>query len=390
MAELTTVTVELPERGYDVVVGDGAAAELAGLVAARVPAAKSAAIVTDEHIAAQDWFATIDPGIASSVFTVPAGERAKRLATVETLCRGFARAGIGRADVVVAVGGGVVTDLAGFAAAVYHRGVSYCSVATSLLAQVDAAIGGKTGVDLPEGKNLAGAFWQPAGVLCDTALLSTLPDREWACGRGEMAKYVFLGAPDLLELPLTDQIAACVQVKAAAVANDERESGASARVRLNYGHTLAHALEAASLSSGRPDVLAHGEAVAIGLVYAAVLARQLGRIDDDRVAAHMEVVERFGLSAALPVDLADHEELISYMARDKKATHDLTFVLDGSRGIELVHGVSPTDAREALAALATAVGPAIGEGSTGRSRPAERSGSEARVQPATRQGEPCA
>lgn len=354
MAELTTVTVDLPDRSYGVVVGDGAASQLATLLARRVPGAQRAAIVTDEQVAAQEWFGALDPGISADVFTVPAGERAKQLATVETLCRGFARAGIGRADVVVAVGGGVVTDLAGFAAAVYHRGIAYCSVATSLLAQVDAAIGGKTGVDLPEGKNLVGAFWQPAGVLCDTALLATLPEREWACGRGEMAKYVFLGAGDLLDLPLPEQVASCVRLKAAAVAADERETGAGARVLLNYGHTLAHALEAASLESASPGALAHGEAVAIGLVYAALLARQLGRFGDERVAAHLEVVERFGLSAALPPHLAavDPEELLSYMARDKKAAHDFTFVLDGDSGLELVRGVDPAAVRAALAELA--------------------------------------
>lgn len=353
MAALTTVTVDLPVAAYDVVVGDGAMRELSALVAARVPGAQHAAIVTDEHVAAQSWFTALDAGIDAAVFTVTPGERVKQLTTVETLCRGFARAGIGRGDVVVSVGGGVVSDLAGFAAAVYHRGIAYCSVATTLLAQVDAAIGGKTGVDLPEGKNLAGAFWQPHGVLCDSALLATLPEREWACGRGEMAKYVFLGVPALVDLPLVDQIAACVRLKAAAVVGDERETSGGARVLLNYGHTLAHALEAASLEKTNPDALAHGEAVAIGLVFAALLARRLGRIGDDRVAAHLEVVERFGLSGALPPHLVevDPEELLSYMARDKKAAHDLTFVLEGACGLELVHGVDPSDVRAAFADL---------------------------------------
>lgn len=358
MATLTTVTVDVPASAYDVVVGDGALAALPALVADRVPRAQRAAIVTDEHVASQSWFGGVDPGVDAAIFTVAAGEHAKQLATVETLCRGFARAGIGRADVVVAVGGGVVTDLAGFTAAVYHRGIAYCSVATTLLAQVDAAIGGKTGVDLPEGKNLAGAFWQPHGVLCDSALLATLPEREWASGLGEMAKYAFLGAPTLLDLPLADQISACVRLKAAAVAGDEREHPGGARVLLNYGHTLAHALEAASLvatskRAGGAEALAHGEAVAIGLVFAALLARRLGRIGDDGVAAHLDVVERFGLSAAIPSHLADvdSEELLSYMARDKKAAHDLTFVLDGPHGLEIVHGVHPSAVRAALADL---------------------------------------
>ncbi len=336
-------------RGYDVVVGEGASAGLASLIARRVPRARRAALVTDATVAAASWFADMDPGLPFDVHTVEAGERAKALANVELLCREFALSGLARSDVVVAVGGGVVSDLAGFAAAVYHRGSAYCTVATSLLSQVDAAIGGKTGVNLPEGKNLVGAFWQPVGVLCDTALLDTLPVREWASGRGEMAKYTFLGEPELPELSLEAQIARCVARKAMVVAADEREAGS--RVLLNYGHTLAHALEAVALRSGVD--LRHGEAVALGLVYAAGLARRLGRIGDDRVALHREVVKRFGLSDRLPPELEglDPEEILSYMRRDKKAAHDLTFVLDGPRGVELVHGVASKDAVDALEEL---------------------------------------
>jgi 5-deoxy-5-amino-3-dehydroquinate synthase len=251
---------------------------------------------------------------------------------------------------VVALGGGVVTDVAGFAAASYQRGTAYVNVATSLLAQIDAAIGGKTGVNLPEGKNLVGAFWQPAAVLCDTATLATLSPREWACGRGEMAKYAFLGSgtPDasLLELPLDEQVARCAAIKAAVVAADEREG--DRRMVLNYGHTLAHALEAASFADADadadagPDALRHGEAVAVGLVFAALLARRLGRIDDERVALHREVVAGFELSADLPGG-ASAADLISFMGRDKKAQQDLTFVLDGPSGVEVVRGVAPGD-----------------------------------------------
>ncbi len=151
----------------------------------------------------------LDPGVPSEVCLIPDGEEAKTLATVEELARFFARAGLSRADVVVAVGGGIVTDVAGFAAATYHRGTAYVNVATSLLAQVDAAIGGKTGVNLPEGKNLVGAFWQPNAVLCDTETLSSLPPREWACGRGEMAKYAFLGDAPRADQPIEEQVARC-------------------------------------------------------------------------------------------------------------------------------------------------------------------------------------
>jgi len=338
-----TVPVELG-AGYEVLVGDGAFRELARVVAERLPGARRAAVVTQAGLVDAGWFSELDPGVAFDVHIVPDGEAGKSIATVEGLCRGFARSGLARSDLVVAVGGGIVTDLAGFAAATYHRGTAYVNVATSLLAQVDAAVGGKTGVNLPEGKNLVGAFWQPAAVLCDTGTLATLAPRELACGRGEMAKYAFLtgNEPDtaLQEMPLEEQVARCVAIKAEVVASDERESGH--RMILNYGHTLAHALEAAS----RYD-LRHGEAVAVGLVYAALLARRLGRIDDDRVEMHRRVVSGFDLSSGLPAG-ADPEALLTYMGRDKKARHDLTFVLDGPEGVEPVRGVDPADALATL------------------------------------------
>lgn len=351
---VTTVRVDLGERGYDVLVGDGASGALAGLLGDRVPRARRAALITDEVVADQPWFGSLDPGMPFTVHTVVPGEGAKRLSTVETLARELARHDLSRSDVVVGVGGGVVTDLAGFVAATYHRGIAYCPVATTLLAQVDAAVGGKTGVNLPEGKNLVGAFWQPVGVLCDTALLATLPEREWACGRGELAKYAFLGLPSLADLPLEEQVARAVACKAAIVGADEREAGR--RALLNYGHTLAHAVEAEASRTGR-DVR-HGEAVAVGLVYAALIARRLGRIDDTRVAFHREVVERFGLRATLPGEPRtwDRARLLTFMARDKKAAHDLTFVLDGPAGLALVHGVDAALAAQALEELETADG----------------------------------
>jgi 5-deoxy-5-amino-3-dehydroquinate synthase len=293
------------------------------------------------------------------VFVLGEGEDAKSLSTVEDLCRQFAQAGLSRADVVVAVGGGLVSDTAGLAAALYHRGIAYVTVATTLLAQVDAAIGGKTGVNLPEGKNLVGAFWQPAAVLCDTEVLDTLPAREWACGRGEMAKYAFVGEdpPDtsLLELPIDEQVARCVAIKAAVVAADEREG--DRRAILNYGHTLGHALEAAAFERAAEPAwdLRHGEAVAVGLVFAALLARRLGRIDDGRVDLHRRVVAAFDLSASLPAG-ADPNELVDFMGRDKKAHHDLTFVLDGPAGVAVVPGVDRAAVLATLAEMAETSG----------------------------------
>lgn len=286
-----------------------------------------AAIVTQASIPV-----TVDAGIEQQTFYLDEGEDAKELASVEQLCRDFAAWGLSRNDVVVAVGGGVVTDVAGFAAAVYHRGIAVVHVATTLLGQVDAAIGGKTGVNLPEGKNLVGAFWQPAAVLCDTEVLATLPPRDYRSGLGEMAKYAFLGVAGLADLAIEDAVAACVACKVDYVTSDEREGGR--RALLNYGHTLAHALE----TVGRYD-LHHGEAVAIGLLYAAQLAHRLGRINTEWVAEHYRIVAGYGLPEHLP-ESVDHDEVVRVMGRDKKATRGLTFVLDGPRGLEVVHGVA--------------------------------------------------
>ena len=346
---MIVVPVALPERPYDVLIGPDARRELAAVIAERLPDAAQAAFVTQAGIAEQEWFGDLDPGLAFSVHRVADGEAAKSMATVEMLCSAFAESGLARSDVVVAVGGGIVTDVAGFAAATYHRGTPYVNVATTLLGQVDAAIGGKTAVNLPQGKNLVGAFWQPAAVLCDTTTLRTLSARDWACGRGEMAKYAFLGpVPDasLLELPIDEQVARCVAIKADVVASDEREDGR--RMLLNYGHTLAHALEAQGFHA-RAD-LRHGEAGAIGLVFAALLAQRLGRIDEERVALHRRVVAGFDLTAELP-GAADPDQLVAAMGRDKKARHDLTFVLDGPAGVEAVRGIAPSDVLATLAQM---------------------------------------
>jgi 5-deoxy-5-amino-3-dehydroquinate synthase len=338
-----TVEVRLGDRrAYPVVVGAGVRVRLPGLVD---PVAHRVAVVTQAAIGFE-----VDPGREHEVFTIGDGEAAKSLATVEDLCRAWSRWGLTRADQVVAVGGGVVTDTAGFAAAVYHRGVGVVHVPTTLLGMVDAAIGGKTGVNLPEGKNLVGAFWQPTAVLCDTDALATLPERERRSGLGEMAKYHFLTGEDLSAVPLVRRIAACVHIKAAVVAADEREDlglGTRGRAILNYGHTLAHALETA----GRYDVR-HGEAVAVGLVYAAELAAELGRIDRARVEDHRRVVDGYGLPSVLPPG-ADPHHLVTLMHRDKKAVQGLTFVLDGPDGIDVVPGVDPWMARRVLDRMAT-------------------------------------
>ncbi len=332
---MITVPVELGDRSYDVLVGSGAREWLPSVLPA---SAKRAAIVTQASVGF-----SVHPGVEHETFFIGEGEPAKTMATVEGLCREWARWSLTRADAVIAVGGGVVTDTGGFAAAVYHRGVAVVHVPTTLLGMVDAAIGGKTGVNLAEGKNLVGAFWQPAAVLCDTDSLATLPPRELRSGMGEMAKYHFLGGADLMSLELDERIAECVRIKAAVVAGDERESGG--RALLNYGHTLAHALETA----GSYD-LRHGEAVGIGLVFAAELARTLERIDDERVAEHRRVVAAYDLPTSMPSG-ADPVELIRLFGRDKKAVDGITFVLDGPNGLETVAGVGVDTLEDAFARM---------------------------------------
>ena len=336
MSRLRRVDVPLGDRSYEVVVGHGAVAELGRLLPTT---AKRAAIVTQPGIAIE-----IEAGIPHERFEIGQGEQHKSLDTIGTLCRGFAHMGLTRHDVVIGVGGGMVTDVAGFAAAGYHRGTPVVHVATTLLGMVDAAIGGKTGVNLPEGKNLVGAFWQPSGVICDLDALTTLPDREMRCGLGEMAKYHFLTGDDLLAMDLTERIARCVEIKAEIVASDEREGGR--RALLNYGHTLAHALETAT-----EHRLAHGEAVAIGLIFAAHLAHVLDRVTAERVDEHFAVVgEEYGLVTDVPAGL-DADALVELMRRDKKALDGLTFVLDSAHGVEVVSGVDDGAVRDALSRM---------------------------------------
>jgi 5-deoxy-5-amino-3-dehydroquinate synthase len=364
---LRSVGVDLGDRSYDILIGPGARHELAALLPV---GARRAVIVTQAGIDVK-----VEPGIDHEVVEIGRGERSKSMETVGELGRAMARFGLSRSDVVIAVGGGLVTDVAGFAAASWHRGTPVVHVATTLLAQVDAAIGGKTGVNLPEGKNLMGAFWQPHAVICDTETLSTLPPEEWRSGFGEMAKYAFIGVDGLPGMPLEEQVAACAALKARVVSADEREGGL--RMILNYGHTLAHALEAAGFAAEPGDVLdqvgagpaagpaaghplprpqpvplplRHGEAVAVGLVFAARLARALGRIDDGRVREHDEVVSAYELPARLPRG-AEPAQLIEFMLRDKKAHGELTFVLDGPRGVEPVAGVPSGLVTEVLAEL---------------------------------------
>lgn len=363
------VRVDLGLRAYDVVVGDGALSEAPALLAGR----RRVAVVSQPAVAGHWAEPLANPlraaGAEVEVFLMGEGEEAKSLSTVEALCRRFAAWGLLRGDAIVALGGGVVGDTAGFAAAAYHRGVACLQAPTTLLAQVDAAIGGKTGVNLPEGKNLVGAFHQPVGVLADVATLATLPEREYRAGLGEVAKYALMpggtpdpgmGDPDLATAledvasaaalvareptALTDVVARCAAIKAGVVAADECER-TGLRATLNYGHTLAHALETA----GGYDLL-HGEAVAVGLVFASELAAALGRIGRPDVERCRQMLGGLGLPTRAPEGMRA-ADLVALMRRDKKASGGLTFVLPGPAGLERVDDPHPEAMDRALAAV---------------------------------------
>ena len=331
------VPVELGERSYDVVLEAGARRHLSSLINVRASRARAAALVTSGTLSELAWF-DVDSGLTQHVVIVPDGENAKTMSSLENLLGRLADLELSRDDVVVGVGGGAITDLAGFAAAVYLRGVSLVQIPTSLVGQVDAAIGGKTAVNLEAGKNLVGSFHQPLGVLCDFETLATLPERERVGGLGEVAKCWLLEgghAADLAATSLNQLIEMSVRLKAAIVSGDEREGGR--RALLNYGHTLAHALEKVSLARD-VDELRHGEAVAIGLAFAVRLAHALGRVEYSEVERHDEVLGALGLSSRVP-DHFPTSSLLEAMAHDKKAHHDLTFVLAGAEGFDVVRGI---------------------------------------------------
>jgi 5-deoxy-5-amino-3-dehydroquinate synthase len=337
-------------RPYDVLVGADAIDAVGRVTAGR----RRVAVITQAGVptSIQDRLRAALGGIANDTFLMGAGEDAKTLATVDDLCRRLAQWGLLRGDAIVALGGGVVGDTAGFTAAVYYRGVDVVQVPTTLLAMVDAAIGGKTGVNLREGKNLVGAFHQPLAVLADPAALASLPEREYACGLGEVAKYALIDdlvlEPDALRARdpavLEPVIAVCAAIKARYVVADEYERS-GVRAVLNYGHTLAHALETAT-----GHALLHGEAVAVGLVFAGQLAGALERIDPQQVEQHDDVVASLGLPTRAPGGLRA-DDLVPIMARDKKSGGGLTFMLKGPSGIERVDDPDPAAVRKALAAV---------------------------------------
>jgi 3-dehydroquinate synthase len=347
------VDVALGERSYDIVIGRGQLATLGKRMAALRPEAK-AAIVVDETVAGHHLKAAeaalSSAGIAASHVLVPPGEGSKSWKTLEHVCEALIAARVERCDLVVALGGGVIGDLAGFAAAVVRRGLDYMQVPTTLLAQVDSSVGGKTAIDSRQGKNLIGSFHQPVLVVADTALLDTLPEREFRAGYAEVAKYgllgdaeffawldsnwrdVFSGAPahGNVVAPREYAILRSVQMKAEIVARDERETGE--RALLNLGHTFGHAFEAAAGFSGR---LLHGEAIALGMACAFEFSARRGLIpaeEAERVVRHLAAVGLPTRLAEVEDGLPGVERLMDLIAQDKKVKRaKLTFIL--ARGI---------------------------------------------------------
>ena len=355
-----TVNVNLAERSYDIEIGSGNL-EHVGPVFSRLGKVSHAVLITDENVqephAVRVAESLTGESIEVDMVAVEPGEPTKSIEMAAGLWEGMLELGADRKTVVVAVGGGVVGDLAGFIAATYARGVRFFQVPTSLLAQVDSSVGGKVGVNLPEAKNMVGAFLQPLGVLIDTATLQTLPPREYHAGLGEVVKYgVILDAElfDYLEANLSGLIdrdhevlahviTRCCRLKADVVEKDEREE-TGLRAVLNYGHTFAHALEALA---GYGELL-HGEAVAIGMLCASRLAERLGRVDADLTRRQHELLATLGLPVEAP-DL-DRDQILDAMAHDKKVQHGrLRFVLPSKMGhVELVGDVDEADVRAAL------------------------------------------
>jgi 3-dehydroquinate synthase len=361
----TVVNVALGARSYDIVIGRGLLASLGARIAALRPGAK-AVIVTDDNVERYHLEPTEaalrNAGVATHRVVVPAGEASKSYRVFEQVCEAIIASRIERADLVIALGGGVIGDLAGFAAAVLRRGIDYVQVPTTLLADVDSSVGGKTAIDSAHGKNLIGAFHQPILVLADTALLDTLPARDFRAGYAELVKYGLLGDAAFfawLEAnwrdvfaggPAREQaIAIACRAKAAIVARDERETGD--RALLNLGHTFGHALEAAC---GFSDRLLHGEAVATGTAFAFEFsARRQGLLpmaDAQRVIRHLGEV---GLPTQIkdiagPPPTVDH--LMDLIAQDKKVKRGtLTFILVRGIGAAFIEaGVDPREVRTFL------------------------------------------
>ena len=359
-AAKTIVRVDLKERAYEIEIDAGNLTRLGEFVADRAKLTH-AIVITDANVEQPYARRAIESlqsaGARVDLAVVEPGEASKSVVQVDELWRKMRTFGADRKSIVVAVGGGVIGDLAGFAAAAYARGVAFIQVPTTLLAQVDSSVGGKVGVNLPDAKNMVGAFWQPLGVLIDIEVLQTLHQREYCAGLAEVVKYgVILDAAffEYLEQHLDEInqrnsevlqaiVARCCRLKADVVEGDEREE-TGLRAVLNYGHTFCHAIEAVT---GYGEYL-HGEAVAIGMLCASRLAEALGRVDAAFTERQRKLLDALGLPVSAPG--LNHDDLLAAMQRDKKVEHGkLRFVLPAEMGkVELVGDVDEQLARGAL------------------------------------------
>lgn len=361
-ANITEIRVELGDRAYPIMLGNGILDTLPEVVG-RLQVKGAVGLVTDDRVAAlygQRVEALVAAtGLRCVTHAIPAGEPAKRLGEIEAICGAFLAGGLDRSSVIIALGGGVPGDMAGFAAAVFMRGVPFIQIPTTIVAQVDSSVGGKTGVNHPLSKNSIGAFHQPEAVLIDMDLLQSLPIRELQAGLAEVIKHGVIADAELfayMETHAAEILAGGLgalhypvkrscEIKAAVVAADEREHGV--RANLNYGHTFGHGIEAVT----RYAHFLHGEAIALGMVAAGEMARNLGMVDDGFVARQRACIAAYGLPVnwdELPV-----EETLALMRKDKKArAGTMKFILADAIG----HVVQRTDVtedqtRRALAAL---------------------------------------
>lgn len=359
---MRTLTVDLDDRSYPIHVGRQTLATLPDVLA-RLNPSGTVGLVTDQNVDGLYGDAVrqriVDAGLQVVTHAMPAGEQHKRLARIEEICGTLLEAGLDRSSIVIALGGGVVGDVAGFAAASFMRGVRLIQIPTTVVAQVDSSVGGKTGVNHPLGKNTIGAFHQPSAVLIDTACLETLPERELRAGLAEVIKHGVIADAELFEYmtanaerilardldALEYPVLRSCEIKSEVVAKDERES--DLRAILNYGHTFGHAIEAVT----KYQRFLHGEAIAVGMACAAALAQSLGLVDASFVQQHNDCIARYGLPirwAELPV-----EDTLNAMRRDKKVRDGkLRFIVADRMG-HVVQRTDVTDdqARTALDAV---------------------------------------
>lgn len=358
--DIVRVPVDLSDRGYEIYIGSGLLRQTAQHVQSSIKITHAVAITDSNLKTTHAQIVTenlAQAGIVCDLVTIPAGEGSKSLRIVEQIWNEMLTIKADRKTVVIAIGGGVVGDLAGFVAATYARGVPLIQIPTTLLAQVDSSVGGKVGINLASAKNMAGSFWQPTRVLIDPLVLHTLPDREYQAGMAEVIKYGVIMDAEFFSL-LEDHveefherdpgflktiIARCCQLKAEVVEQDERET-TGLRAILNYGHTFCHAFESVT-QYGR---FLHGEAVAIGMMCAARLAASMGRVDEQFISRQADLLSACKLP--LSVSDLDPEALLAAMQHDKKVEHGkLRFVLPTKLGhVELVDDVSPELVRQSL------------------------------------------